>query len=69
MSKMQEIIGGSIIFADFDGVVVRAPNGKLYIISAYCSCNSGGWWISILPADSPNLSYAEKSVVQKALQH
>jgi len=64
----QGVVGGIIIAADHRGLVIKAPDGKIWIAAAYCSCWSGCWWVSILPADSPSLSAEERELLREVLQ-
>jgi hypothetical protein len=60
------VVGSIVIFADHRGLVLKAPDGQLYIASAYCSCQSGGWWVSIKPTSSKSLSIEEKELLKDA---
>ena len=63
----QGVVGGTVLAADDRGLVIKAPDGRIWVAEAYCGCNSGSWWVSVLPADSPNLTYAARELLREVL--
>jgi hypothetical protein len=62
----QGLIGGVVLAADDRGLVIKAPDGSLWLAAACCSCWSGCWWVNITPANSPSLSPAERELLKEA---
>jgi len=66
MNKMNKVVvGGTVLTADDRGLVIKAPDGSLWVAAACCSCWSGCWWVNIVPANSPSLSPAERELLSE----
>jgi len=62
---MNKVVGGTVLAADDRGLVIKAPDGSLWVAAAYCSCWSGGWWVTYSPANSPSLSAEERELLRE----
>jgi hypothetical protein len=58
----------TVLHISSSGLVLQKRDGKVLIVHPYCSCNSGFWWLSILPEEKiPQASDSVKHIFEQAL--